>query len=122
MLPVATIHPAWVATLRVMRDLVRLAMTALVLAVGLGAAVAGPSGPAAAGSAPVRPSVVASRVADLPATTPSADVRVDDSSAGPLPARPAATSVHPAPPATTVRTPAADPVRGAAGRRGPPRH
>ncbi|MGC5016999.1 hypothetical protein [Micromonospora sp. DT47] len=112
---VATTRPIWAATLRVMRDLTRLAVTTLVL----GAAVAGTTGPSAAASAPVRPSVVASRVAELPATARPTDAPAADTSPRPLPARRAAASAHPAPLAPAATT---DPVRDATGRRGPPRH
>ncbi|MFF5175944.1 hypothetical protein ACFY3U_25420 [Micromonospora sp. NPDC000089] len=66
MLAAAYSRPFWAATPRAMRDLVRLALTALVLAGGLGAAVATPA--AAAGPHPVNASAAGPTAAD-PATT-----------------------------------------------------
>lgn len=113
MLPVASTRPFRRATLR---DLTRLALTALVLAVGLGGVFAPTTGPAAA--APIRPAVSAARVAESPATTRPTDEQPADFPARPIPARrDAASTDRPlAAPATTT-----DPVRDATGRRGPPR-
>ncbi|WP_346536792.1 hypothetical protein [Micromonospora sp. DPT] len=122
MLPVASTRPFRRATLR---DLTRLALTALVLAVGLGGVFAPTTGPAAA--APARPAVSAARVAESPAiarrtdeqpAARSTDEQPADFLARPIPARrDAASTDRPlaAPAATT------DPVRDATGRRGPPR-
>ncbi|MEH1057301.1 hypothetical protein V6U89_19115 [Micromonospora sp. CPCC 206171] len=113
MLPVASTRPVRRATLR---DLTRLALTALVLAVGLGGVFAPTTGPAAA--APTRPAVSAARVAEAPATAQPIDEQPTDFPARPIPARrDAAPTDRPlaAPAATT------DPVRDATGRRGPPR-
>ncbi|MFJ6198736.1 hypothetical protein [Micromonospora sp. NPDC092111] len=115
MIPAASTRPVWVSRLR---DLTRLAVTALVLAVGIGGLFAASGGPAAAASAG-RPNVVASRVAELPAgTRPEAEQAVE-APARPVPARraavPAARPATPAGPATT------DPARDGTGRRGPPR-
>ncbi|MEU4717942.1 hypothetical protein AB0F73_30420 [Micromonospora purpureochromogenes] len=131
MLPVASTRPFRRATLR---DLTRLALTALVLAVGLGGVFAPTTGPAAA--TPTRPAVSAARVAESPATARptdeqptarptdeqptarSTDEQPTDFPARPIPARrDAASTDRPlaAPAATT------DPVRDATGRRGPPR-
>ncbi|WP_431886692.1 hypothetical protein [Micromonospora wenchangensis] len=120
MIRVASTPPVWVSRLR---DLTRLAVTALVLAVGLGGFLAVTGGPAAAAA---RPSVVTSRVATLPADARPADDRADtrpgdersdDGSLRPQPPTPAAAarSVAPAAGATP------DPARDATGRRGPPR-
>ncbi|MGX4656950.1 hypothetical protein ACWCHM_25005 [Micromonospora sp. SCSIO 07396] len=122
MIRVASAPPVWVSRLR---DLTRLAVTALVLAAGLGGFLAVTGGPAAAAA---RPSVVTSRVATLPAdarpTLDRAGTRPDDE-------RPADGSLPPQPPtpadgaATRPVAPVAgatpDPARDATGRRGPPR-
>ncbi|WKU03896.1 hypothetical protein [Micromonospora sp. HUAS LYJ1] len=117
MIRAASTPPVWVSRLR---DLTRLAVTALVLAAGLGGFLAVTGGPAAAAT---RPSVVTSRVATLPADArpadDRADTRPDDGSLRPQPPTPtdgaAARPVAPAAGATP------DPARDATGRRGPPR-
>ncbi|SCG64274.1 hypothetical protein [Micromonospora coxensis] len=116
-MPVAASRPIRTVTLRALRDLTRLAVTALVLAVGVGAVAAGP-----AAVAPVAPGVAISRTAELPAAAsrPSTDEQVADAPARPLPAR-RATVPADAPTASTVPVATADPVRDATGRRGPPR-
>ncbi|WP_431928189.1 hypothetical protein [Micromonospora wenchangensis] len=121
MIRAASTPPVWVSRLR---DLTRLAVTALVLAVGLGGFLAVTGGPAAA----ARPAVVTSRVATLPADAGPADdraaTRPDDGRPDDGPLRPqpptsaddaAARPVAPAAGATP------DPARDATGRRGPPR-
>jgi hypothetical protein len=118
--PVAIARRLWPATLRSFRDLSRLAVTALVLAVGLGGATAAtPAGPPAAGQ--LRPTVVASRV-DMVRSHPSTDAeRVLDAPAAP--ARPLPLDIHPTavtPGAAPVARPVLDPARDAVGRRGPP--
>ncbi|MEU5939598.1 hypothetical protein ABZ807_10450 [Micromonospora sp. NPDC047548] len=115
MLPVASNRPFRLATLR---DLTRLALTALVLAVGLGGVFAATAGPAAAG--PTRPAVAAARVAEPPATVRPTDGQLADSPARPVPARREAASTD-RPLATPTPAATTDPVRGATGRRGPPR-
>lgn len=122
MIRVASTPPVWVSRLR---DLTRLAVTALVLTVGLGGLFAATGGPAAA----ARPPVVTSRVATLPADTRPGDDGLVDTRAGherlteeharPLPAGSAhEPTVRPAA-RVDVATP--DPARDATGRRGPPR-
>ncbi|MGC4865328.1 hypothetical protein ACLQ3B_07835 [Micromonospora sp. DT53] len=115
-------RPARWAVLRSLRELTRLAVTVLVLAVGLGAALAATPPPV---PTQLRPSAVSSRVAS---------VRPD---AGPAVARAGQPAV--APPADTLDTatadtatatgpvaaglahvPAIDPGRGTPTRRGPP--
>ncbi|MFJ8686466.1 hypothetical protein [Micromonospora wenchangensis] len=122
MIRAASTPPVWVSRLR---DLTRLAVTALVLTVGLGGFLAVTGGPAAAAA---RPSVVTSRVTTLPADARSAgdradtrpgDERPDDGSLRPQPATPADdAAAGPGAPAAAA-TP--DPARDATGRRGPPR-
>ncbi|MEV4479601.1 hypothetical protein [Micromonospora coxensis] len=118
-MPVAAFRPVWTATLRALRDFTRLAVTALVLAVGLGAVAAGP-----AVAAPGATGVTISRTAELPAAAsrPSIDEQVADAPAArPLPAR-RDTVPADAPTASTAPVVATtDPVRDATGRRGPPR-
>ncbi|RKN41131.1 hypothetical protein [Micromonospora endolithica] len=119
---VASVHPLWGITLRSLRDLTRLAVTAVALAIGLGGttvAVAAPppaaavhlgaTGPVAAlGSTVAR---VEPARADQPArTTPPPAAPVHD-------LRPAA----PVTVATSAHTPADEPGRDALTRRGPPR-
>lgn len=114
MLPVASTRPFRLATLR---DLTRLALTALVLAVGVGGLFAPTAAPATA--APPRPAVTVARMAEPPATTRPTDEQRTDSPARPVPARRDVVTEGPlavAVPATTT-----DPVREATGRRGPPR-
>ncbi|TDB70150.1 hypothetical protein [Micromonospora sp. KC723] len=121
---VATAHPIG-ATLRALRDLTRLAVAALVLAVGVGA-LPPLTGPAAA--APVTTNAEAWNGASTRAAEASnarvagpADEQVADvPAARPLPARRDAartegSSTRTVPAATT------DPARDATGRRGPPR-
>ncbi|MFG1838863.1 hypothetical protein ACLQ29_09265 [Micromonospora sp. DT228] len=111
------VRPARWAVLRSLRELTRLAITALVLAVGLGGALAASPPPA---STQLRPSAVSSRVASVrPDATP-----VTERAAEPAAARPAGTTDT----ATLAgpiaegpgRAPAVDPGRGAVARRGPP--
>ncbi|WP_433128789.1 hypothetical protein ACQPWW_02745 [Micromonospora sp. CA-240977] len=111
------VRPARWAVLRSLRDLTRLAITALVLAVGLGGALAATPPPA---STQLRPSAVSSRVASVRPDIPS----VTERAAQPATARPAATAD------TTALTgpiaegrgqaPAIDPGRGVPALRGPP--
>ncbi|WP_410820032.1 hypothetical protein [Micromonospora sp. 050-3] len=103
--------------LRSLRDLTRLAVTALVLAVGLSAALAATPPPA---STQLRPSAVSSRVASVrpdagpaneragqPAEAPPAGTLDTARATGPVAAGP-------------VHIPAIDPGRGTPARRGPP--
>ncbi|MCG5447125.1 hypothetical protein NIE79_005864 [Micromonospora sp. NIE79] len=103
--------------LRSLRDLTRLAVTALVLAVGLGAALAATPPPA---STHLQPSAVSSRVASVrpdagpaneragqPAETPPAGTLDTATATGPAASGP-------------VHIPAIDPGRGTPARRGPP--
>ncbi|MGK5441891.1 hypothetical protein ACSNN7_08720 [Micromonospora sp. URMC 105] len=114
MLLVASTRPFRRATLR---DLTRLALTALVLAVGLGGLFAPTTGPATA--APAGPAVTVAQVAEPPATTRPADEQRIDSPARPIPARRDAVTDRPL--AATAPAVTTDPVREATGRRGPPR-
>ncbi|PWR11444.1 hypothetical protein DKT68_05745 [Micromonospora acroterricola] len=100
--------------LRSLRELTRLAVTALVLAVGLGGALAATPPPA---SAQLRPSAVSSRVDTLrPDALPAAEW-----ASQPAESRPA-TTVAVTAPVTVVpeHAPADDPGRGIPLRRGPP--
>ncbi|MET8355395.1 hypothetical protein [Micromonospora sp. NPDC005171] len=103
--------------LRSLRELTRLAITALVLALGLGAALAATPPPA---PTQLRPSAVSSRVegvhpdagpaierAGQPAVAPPADTRDTVTATGPVAAGP-------------VHAPAIEPGRGTPARRGPP--
>ncbi|MEU7620526.1 hypothetical protein AB0B27_31165 [Micromonospora rifamycinica] len=120
----ASTRPVWVSRLR---DLTRLAVTALVLAVGLGGLFAvATDGPAAAAA---RPPVVTSRVAALTTDTRLGDDRL--AAARPGSGRPAHGSTRPLSaesaaepavrPAARVDVATPDPARDATGRRGPPR-
>ncbi|MEU1885384.1 hypothetical protein ABZ491_07870 [Micromonospora rifamycinica] len=125
----ASTRPLWVSRLR---DLTRLAVTALVLAVGLGGLfTAATDGPATAAA---RPTVVTSRVAALSTDTRPTDTRPGDdrpADARPGSGRPAHGSTRPLPagsaaeptvrPAARVDVATPDPARDATGRRGPPR-
>ncbi|WP_329018371.1 hypothetical protein OG271_14490 [Micromonospora rifamycinica] len=124
MIRVAPTRPVWVSRLR---DLTRLAVTALVLAVGLGGLFAATTdGPAAAAA---RPPVVTSRVAALPTDIRPGDDRPVDTRPGsgrpaPDPTRPlpAGSAAEPTVrPAARVDVATPDPLRDATGRRGPPR-
>ncbi|MEU4780875.1 hypothetical protein [Micromonospora sp. NPDC023633] len=117
---VASVDPFWSVTLRSLRELTRLAVAALVLAVGLGGATAAPAPmPSAAGPAAVTaslPAVASARVAQpLPRREPVAE-QVSGSAAPPA-ARRADTS---AVPVARPDGPARDPGRGVPARRGPP--
>ncbi|MFI6785294.1 hypothetical protein [Micromonospora sp. NPDC050276] len=113
----ASARPARWAVLRSLRELTRLAVTALVLAVGLGAALAATPPPA---PTQLRPSAVSSRVASVrpdagpaieragqPAVAPPASTVDIAAAAGPVVAGPG-------------HAPAIDPGRGTPARRGPP--
>ncbi|WP_327033100.1 hypothetical protein [Micromonospora ureilytica] len=115
-------RPARWAVLRSLRELTRLAVTALVLAVGLGAALAATPPPA---PTQLRPSAVSSRVASVrpdagpaveragqPTVAPTAGTR-DTATAD------TATATGPVA-AGLVHAPAIDPGRGTPTRRGPP--
>ncbi|WP_229402633.1 hypothetical protein [Micromonospora okii] len=117
-------RPSWQATLRRFRELGRLALTALVLAVGLGGVSAVTTTPASAADL-ARPAVVTSRVDALrpgsgpavePHSAPAARPTPDDAR-HPAPAPAAAGAA-----AVPVDHPAVDPIGGTVVRRGPPRH
>ncbi|WP_433536766.1 hypothetical protein ACQPZK_02680 [Micromonospora sp. CA-249363] len=113
---VALIRPARWAVLRSLRELTRLAVTALVLAVGLGGALAATPPPA---EAHLRPTAVSSRVDTV---RPEAAPTVERTSR-PVPAPPAdRDAVAPAGPILVVaeQAPAGVPVHGTPPRRGPP--
>ncbi|WP_326564486.1 hypothetical protein [Micromonospora peucetia] len=117
---VASVDPFWSVTLRSLRELTRLAVAALVLAVGLGGAAAAPSaaaGPAAVTAGPV---ATTARVAQpLPGREPMAEQASD--AAAPPRIRLADTSVGTsAGPTDRPDGPAHDPGRGVPARRGPP--
>ncbi|MER7330524.1 MULTISPECIES: hypothetical protein [unclassified Micromonospora] len=119
---VASTDPFWSATLRSLRELTRLAVAALVLAVGLGGVTAAPAlsvptlGPAA--SAPVAANAPVAAIAPvdrpLPRREPAAERTVD---AAPPAVRRAVTPV-----VSVVRldVPTRGPGRGVPTRRGPP--
>ncbi|MEV4117902.1 hypothetical protein [Micromonospora sp. NPDC049645] len=113
----ASARPARWAVLRSLRELTRLAVTALVLAVGLGAALAATPPPA---PTPLRPSAVSSRVASV---RPDAGPAIER--AGQPNVAPPAGTVDPTRAAGPVavgpgHAPASDPGRGTPARRGPP--
>ncbi|MEO3772870.1 hypothetical protein [Micromonospora sp. B9E7] len=112
----ACVRPARGAVLRSLRELTRLAVTALVLAVGLGGALAATPPPT---PTQLRPSAVSSRVATV---RPDADPATER--AGQPAAPPAdAVDIAAAPvlvPAGPRYAPAIDPGRGTPARRGPP--
>lgn len=111
----ASTDPFWSVTLRSLRELTRLAVAALVLAVGLGGVTAAPA-PAAPTLGPaVASTPVAPVDRPLPRREPAAE-RVVDAAAPPT-VRRAETPV-----ASTARldVPARDPGRGVPTRRGPP--
>jgi hypothetical protein len=113
----ASVRPARWAVLRSLRDLTRLAVTALVLAVGLGAAIAATPPPA---PTQLRPSAVSSRVASV---RPDAGAAIER--AGQPAVAPPADTVEAATAAGAVavgpgHAPAIDPGRGTPARRGPP--
>ncbi|MDG4778821.1 hypothetical protein O7614_04065 [Micromonospora sp. WMMD961] len=112
----ACVRPALWAALRSLRELTRLAVTALVLAVGLGGALAATPPPT---PTPLRPSAVSSRVATVHPDAGPATER-----AGQFVAPPAdAVDIAAAPvlvPVSQRPAPAVDPGRGTPARRGPP--
>jgi hypothetical protein len=120
----ASTDPFWSVTLRSLRELTRLAVAALVLAIGLGGVTAAPAssaptlGPVAASSPAVASTpfaAIAPVDRPLPRREPAAE-RVVDAAAPPT-VRRAETPV-----ASTARldVPARDPGRGVPSRRGPP--
>ncbi|MFF0150049.1 hypothetical protein [Micromonospora sp. NPDC005203] len=111
------VRPARWAVLRSLRELTRLAITALVLAVGLGGALAATPPPA---STQLRPSAVSSRVASVrPDAAPATERTAQPAAA--RPADPAGTTALTSPIAESRgQAPAIDPGRGTPTRRGPP--
>jgi hypothetical protein len=103
--------------LRSLRELTRLAVTALVLAVGLGAALAATPPPA---PTQLRPSAVSSRVASVrPDAGPANQRAAQPAEAPPAGTLDTATATGPVA-AGPVHVPAIDPGRGSPARRGPP--
>ncbi|MEV4655072.1 hypothetical protein [Micromonospora sp. NPDC049301] len=113
----APVPPARWAVLRSLRELTRLAVTALVLAVGLGGALATTPPPA---STQLRPSAVSSRVETLrPEAAPATQVATRP--AAPRPVSTVDTAAPTAPvTAGPEHAPASEPGRGIPPRRGPP--
>ncbi|MEV4823775.1 hypothetical protein [Micromonospora sp. NPDC049274] len=113
----ALVRPARWAVLRSLRELTRLAVTALVLAVGLGGALAA-TPPSA--QAQLRPSAVSSRV---DAVRPEA-VAATERTSQPAAPRPSSEAVVATPTGPVLagaeHAPAVAPGRGAPPRRGPP--
>ncbi|MEU5671528.1 hypothetical protein ABZ749_14380 [Micromonospora sp. NPDC047753] len=113
----ASVRPARWAVLRSLREMTRLAVTALVLAVGLGAALAATPPPT---PTQLRPSAVSSRVASVSPDAGPADERTGQPAEAP-PAGTLDTATATGPVAAgPVHVPAADPGRGSPARRGPP--
>ncbi|MFE9190715.1 hypothetical protein ACFYL6_13995 [Micromonospora sp. NPDC007208] len=113
----ASVRPARWAVLRSLRELTRLAVTALVLAVGLGAALAATPPPA---PTPLRPSAVSSRVASVRPDAGPAIERADQPAvASPAGTLDTATATGPVA-AGLAHVPGIDPGRGTPARRGPP--
>ncbi|MET7876011.1 hypothetical protein [Micromonospora profundi] len=116
------IRPARRVVLRSLRELTRLAFTALVLAVGLGGALAATPPPS---PTQPRPSVVSSRVDTLrPEAASESAAQAVDSAGRPNPSGAAegvvtATATGPVT-AGLEHAPAIEPGRGAPARRGPP--
>ncbi|KXK61752.1 hypothetical protein AWW66_12175 [Micromonospora rosaria] len=112
-------RPRGRAALRALRDLTRLAVTLLVLAIGLSGVTAALAGAPSAATATAAPSVSTGRVAELRSDTSTV---VREAESAPQPSAPAGDTVS-APPAA-VRAPstvtAAAPPPGVPGRRGPP--
>jgi len=129
-LPVAFAPSLWAATLRTLRELTRVAVTALVLVVGFNGLAAAPASaaPASASAASiVRPASAVSgpSAAEVRLATPAAEVTAGQprpASVSPVPGVPPRHVDHDiaAPAATTVVVPAADPGRASIARRGPP--
>ncbi|MFF3867502.1 hypothetical protein [Micromonospora sp. NPDC001898] len=120
-------HPSWRATLRRVRELGRLALTALVLAFGLGGVSALTAAAPASAAELARPAVVTSRVAELrPGSGPAAELRTEPAAPHARPAPDSTRRPATAPAATATRVvpvdrPAVDPTGGTVVRRGPPR-
>ncbi|MEU4555825.1 hypothetical protein [Micromonospora violae] len=115
----ASVSPPRWAVLRSLRDLTRLAVTALVLAVGLGAALAATPPPA---PTQLRPSAVSSRVASVRPDAGPAVKRADEPTVAPSAGTPdTATATGPVA-VGLMHAPAIDPGRGTPARRGPPAH
>ncbi|MFC5927224.1 hypothetical protein [Micromonospora vulcania] len=115
---VASVRPARWAVLRSLRELTRLAVTVLVLAVGLGGALATtpPDAPTQ-----VRPSAVSSRV-DILGPAAAAEQASTQRTGQPAELRPVSTVAAATGPVIVgpQQAPAADPTRGTPYRRGPP--
>ncbi|MET8229753.1 hypothetical protein ABZS77_03620 [Micromonospora sp. NPDC005298] len=112
----ASVRPARWAVLRSLRELTRLAVTALVLAVGLGGALAATSPPAPTQPRPsavssrvdtLRPTAAAAEQAGRPVVSPPSGTVDDLTAAAPVTVRPA-------------HRPAVEPGPGVPSRRGPP--
>ncbi|MGW4497951.1 hypothetical protein ACWENR_04930 [Micromonospora sp. NPDC004336] len=117
----ASTDPFWSVTLRSLRELTRLAVAALVLAVGLGGVTAAPApaaptlGPVAASTRVAASTPVAAVDRPLPRREPAAE-RPVDAAASPAVRR----AETPVASATRLDVPARDPGRGVPTRRGPP--
>ncbi|MCO1595423.1 hypothetical protein M8C17_09625 [Micromonospora sp. RHAY321] len=112
----ALVRPARWAALRSVRELTRLAFTALVLAVGIGGALAATPPPA---PTQLRPSAVSSRVDTLRPEAAAATERASQ----PAPSRPVSTVATVATGPVTAgpqHAAAIEPGRGTPARRGPP--
>ncbi|NBE82872.1 hypothetical protein [Micromonospora rubida] len=118
-------HPSWQAKLRRIRELGRLALTALVLTFGLGGVSALTAAAPAFAAELARPAVVTSRVAELrTGPGPAVELRTEPA-ARPAPDDARRSATAPAATATAtvpVNRPAVDPTGGTVVRRGPPRH
>ncbi|WP_147457320.1 hypothetical protein [Micromonospora sp. CV4] len=113
----APVRPARWAVLRSLRELTRLAVTALVLAVGLGGALAATPPPA---PTQLRPSVVSSRVETLrPDAVPAVQRASRPAASRPASAVDTAAATGPVTEGTE-HAPADEPGRGIPPRRGPP--
>ncbi|MFD6680575.1 hypothetical protein [Micromonospora parva] len=118
----AAVRPVRWAVLRSLRELTRLAVTALVLAVGLGAALSASPPPA---PTQLRPSAVSSRVTSVrPDTSPAIERAARPAVAPPAGTRDTATAdtaTATGPVAAALAyVPAIDPGRDTPARRGPP--
>ncbi|MEU3452352.1 hypothetical protein ABZ671_01915 [Micromonospora sp. NPDC006766] len=128
MLPVAFTPPLWATTLRTVRDLMRVAVAALVLVVGLNGLATAP----ATAPAPVEATVFSASTAtgasavEVRVAAPDGQATAGQSRRVPAVPAPGVPSRHldhdvAPPPAGAVVVPAADPDRESIARRGPPR-
>ncbi|MFI7604936.1 hypothetical protein ACIBTV_07415 [Micromonospora sp. NPDC049366] len=120
MLSVASVPPVWRATLRSVREVTRLAVTALALAVGLAGAATVPGAPSPTPVAELAPNAATSHADALRPEAATAVAHSAETATPTLPIRRLAGAPSGAVVDASGAAHAPDPGRSATGRRGPP--